>query len=94
MHVRVETYTGYGGVEMPRRFYFDERCIEVAENVDQWHGPDHRYFKVKGEDGNLYILRLDDARSEWSLILFQTAGVEEIPVQAQARKGRGPLPSS
>jgi hypothetical protein len=90
MRIRVETYAGYGGVDMPRRFFFDERRIEVAENLDQWHGADYRYFKVKGDDGNIYILRVDDARSEWSLILFQTARAEEIPAQPEATSGRRP----
>ena len=43
----VETYVGFGGVEMPRRFRFDGREIEVADNIDQWPGPDYRYFQVK-----------------------------------------------
>ena len=30
-------------------------------------GPDYCYFKVKGEDGNLYILRMDMGRAEWEL---------------------------
>ena len=94
MRVRVETYAGYGGVEMPRRFCFDERCIEVAENLDQWHGPDYRYFKVRGDDGNLYILRFDDMRAEWDLTLFQSGRAEESPVPPLPGKGRGPMPSA
>lgn len=45
---------------MPRRFRLDGRDVEIIETVDRWHGPDYRYFKVKGDDGNLYILRLED----------------------------------
>ena len=93
MRVRVETYAGYSGVEMPCRIYFDERCIEVAETLDQWHGPDYRYFKVTCDDGNLYILRLDEVGAEWSLTLFQRAPTEDLPVQPKAGKGRRP-PSS
>jgi hypothetical protein len=73
MQVRVETYTGHGGVEMPRRFRLDGREIEAIDNLDQWHGRDYRYFKVRGDDGNLYILRLDELRAEWELIMFQSA---------------------
>ena len=73
MQVRVETYTGHGGVEMLRRFRLDGREIEVSDNLDQWHGPDHRYFKVKGDDGNLYVLRFDESRADWELIMFQSA---------------------
>ena len=78
---------------MPRRFHFDERCIEVTENLDQWHGPDYRYFKIRGNDGNIYILRLDEGRDEWSLTLFQSARAEEVPVPPLSGKGRRTLPS-
>jgi hypothetical protein len=73
MQVRVETFAGYGGVEMPRRFSLDARVIDVAENLDQWHGPDYRYFKIRGSDGSLYILRHDEIRAEWQLAMFQSA---------------------
>ncbi len=86
MRVRVETYAGYGGVEMPRRFFFDERRIEVAENLDQWQGADYRYFKVKGDDGNLYILRVDDARGLWDLTLFQSGRARTAPMAASEQK--------
>lgn len=72
MQVRVETYEGQGGVEMLRRFYLDGREIEISDNLDQWHGADHRYFKVKGEDGNVYVLRFDEGEANWDLIMFQS----------------------
>ena len=50
---------------MPKRFRLRGCTIEVVDNIDQWHGPNYRYFKFKGDDGNLYILRLDEARAEW-----------------------------
>jgi hypothetical protein len=73
MRVWVETYAGYNGVEMPRRFRLDGRVIEVVDNLDQWAGPNYRYFKVRDGDGNLYILRLDELRAEWELTMFQSA---------------------
>lgn len=88
MRVRVETGTGYGGMEMPRRIHFDDRCVEVDENLDQWHGADYRYFKIKGADGNLYILRADDAGGEWNLTLFQSSN-RDPPA-----KGRTSIPSA
>ena len=78
MQVRVETYAGHGGVEMLRRFRLDGREIEVSDNLDQWHGHDHRYFKVKGADGNLYVLRHDEGRADWDLIMFQSAQSQEL----------------
>ncbi|HEX5864854.1 MAG TPA: hypothetical protein VF014_11490, partial [Casimicrobiaceae bacterium] len=54
------------GLSTPRRFRLDGREVEVVEVLDQWFGADYRYSKVKGDDGALYILRLDENRSEWT----------------------------
>jgi hypothetical protein len=35
-------------------------------------GADYRYFKVKGDDDNVYILRFDEPSSEWELMMFQS----------------------
>jgi hypothetical protein len=85
MRIWVETYAGHGGVEMVRRFRLNAREIEVIDNLDQWHGPHDRYFKVKGDDGHLYILRLDESRKEWELTMFQSAPSEAVqPISGQA----------
>jgi hypothetical protein len=52
---------------MPRRIRLDERAIEVAEVLDQWFGADYRYCKIRGDDGALYILQLDEKPFAWSL---------------------------
>ena len=67
MRVEVKTAEAHG-LSMPRSFRFNEREIEVTEILDQWLGAEHRYCKLKANDGALYILRLDENRSEWSLI--------------------------
>jgi hypothetical protein len=72
MQVHVETHSGHGGVEVPRRFRLDGREIEAVETLDQWSGRNDRYFKVRGGDGSLYILRFDELRAEWELIMFQS----------------------
>jgi hypothetical protein len=74
MEVQVEHRTDHLGVEIPMRFRFDGREIEIVEIVDQWYGPDYRYFKIKGDEGNLYILRFDEGRVEWELRMFQSPG--------------------
>ena len=71
MHVRVECYAGYRGEETPRRFHLGERTVEVAEVVDRWLAPDHRYFKVRGDDGARYILRHDPDAGDWELTLYE-----------------------
>ena len=69
--VDVECYAGYRGEETPRRFRLGERQVEIIEVVDSWLAPDHRYFKVKDRDGDLYILRHDVASTRWELTLFR-----------------------
>jgi hypothetical protein len=67
----VECYSGYTADETPRAFVIGDRRVAVVEVLDRWLGPDHRYFKLRGDDGDLYILRHDLASSEWDLTLFQ-----------------------
>jgi hypothetical protein len=50
LEIRVECYAGHCGEETPRRFSFDGQTIEVTEVLDAWLAPDHRYFKVRGDD--------------------------------------------
>jgi hypothetical protein len=69
--VRVDCYAGYRGEETPRRFRLGAREVAVAEVLDRWLAPDHRYFKVRGDDGARYILRHDVASGRWELTLFE-----------------------
>ena len=39
------------------RFQLGEREYLIEEVLDQWYGPDDNFFKVRADDGNLYILR-------------------------------------
>ena len=73
MKVTVSAYSGYKANERPCRFVLEGRSYEVLEVLDQWYGPDSRYFKVKAEDQNLYILRYDSVLEEWSLESFRQA---------------------
>ncbi len=65
--LRVECYAGYRGEETPRRFSFGERQVEVDEVVDRWLTPDHRYFKVRGDDCGVYVLRHDAVSGRWEM---------------------------
>ncbi len=68
--IRVECYAGYKGEETPRRFFLGERAIDVADVLDRWLAPDHRYFKLEGSDGATYILRHETASGRWELVMF------------------------
>ena len=70
MLIRVECHAGYRGEETPRRFFLGERPVEVADVVDRWTGEDHRYFKLRGADGTVYILRHDECSGDWELIMY------------------------
>ena len=70
MRIVVEASRDHG-TEIPRTLCLNVNRIEVV--LDQWYGPDYRYCKVKGGDGALYILRLDERRSEWHLTMFASA---------------------
>jgi hypothetical protein len=78
MQVRVENQVGPRGVPMPHRIQFGGRRVNVIEIIDQWHGSDHRYVKVKGDDGCLYILRYDAIREDWQLTMFESVRAQLI----------------
>jgi hypothetical protein len=78
MQLRVDTRTAPGGRTMPHGFYLGARYVGIAETVDQWFGPDYRYVKVTGDDGNCYILRVHDAHGDWRLTMFQSRKAQAL----------------
>jgi len=68
--MKVECYAGYRGEEAPRRFYLGKRCVEVLEILDRWLDPTHRYFKLRGDDSAIYILRYSTSEDAWEMTLF------------------------
>ena len=71
MRLQVQCYAGRKADERPVRFRMGERDYMVEEIVDQWYGPDDQFYKVRADDGNLYILRQNIADREWSLESFR-----------------------
>jgi len=69
--VSVSCYAGYRGEETPRRFTLGKNRVEVREVMDRWLAPDHRYFKLRGDDGAVYILRHDAVGDRWELVLYR-----------------------
>ena len=68
--VRVECSVRPPGEPTPTRFSLGRVPVQVVEVSDVWFGTDHRYFKVRGDDGACYILRNDTASGGWQLILY------------------------
>jgi hypothetical protein len=72
--LHVECYSGYKADERPLRFHShpkDSRTFEVVEVIDQWYGIGYRFFKVRADDGNTYILRHNEKEDEWFLDSFR-----------------------
>ena len=53
---------------------FRARMIEIVEIIDAWLAPDHRYFKVRGDNGACYILRHDVPAARWELTMYDRTG--------------------
>ena len=75
MQIRVDCYAGYRGEETPRYIRMADNKIEVIKVVDRWLAPDHRYFKILGDDEATYIIRHDSVSGQWELVFYQAAGV-------------------
>ena len=67
----VECYAGHRGEQTARTLILGDRRIAVAEVVDAWLAPDHRYFKLRGEDGDTYLVRHDERSDTWELTMFR-----------------------
>ena len=70
MKIKVACYSGYKGEETPKSISLADAVIQVVEVLDQWLAPDHRYFKCRGDDGGMYLIRHDVATSQWELVYF------------------------
>ncbi len=70
MRIKVDCYSGYKGNESPIRFFLGNRSIQVEKVVDRWYGEHGSYFRVLGNDENLYILKGPVEDGLWELISF------------------------
>jgi len=75
--LRVECYAGHRADEAPMRFYIGSRTVEVREIIDRWLDPAHSYFKLRGDDDGIYILRHDQAADLWEMTLFDSGTRQE-----------------
>ena len=68
--IRVKCYAGYRGEETPQLFFINQRKVAVVDILDRWLAPDHRYFKIRGDDQATYIIRHEVITGQWELTLF------------------------
>ncbi len=73
MKVQVKCYAGRKADERPVRFRLDGHEYRVEEVLGQWYGPGDLFFKIRAEDGNVYILRHETSvpDGEWDLVSFR-----------------------
>ncbi len=73
LKLEVDCYSGRKPEERPVRFRLSGQQYLVEEVLDQWYGPSDAFFKVRADDGNLYILRQDTSTPEgsWHLVSFR-----------------------
>jgi hypothetical protein len=71
MEVHVECYSGRKAEERPIRFRLGNQTFLVEEILDRWYGPDCSFFKLRADDGNVYILRQNQPQGTWDLESFR-----------------------
>jgi hypothetical protein len=73
MKLTVECYSGRKADERPVRFWLGVRQYQVETVLDQWYDPENISFKVRADDGNLYILRqhISTPHGTWDLVSFR-----------------------
>jgi len=76
MKLSVEYYSGRKADERPARFWLEGRQYFVKAVLDQWYDPESIFYKVRADDGNLYILRQQTWTPDgtWELVSFRRTG--------------------
>ncbi len=69
--IKVRAYSGYKACERPVSFTLGEKVFEVEEIIDRWCGEDHDYFKLRADNGCIYIIRYDRDNDSWELIVME-----------------------
>ena len=78
--VRVARDAGHRAETEPRRLHIGARELVVTEIIDRWLDPRHRYFKLRGDDGSIYLIRHDTASDRWDLTLFDSGRHDAAPL--------------
>ena len=76
LRIGVECYAGHRAEQTPRTLIVGARRVAVAEVLDAWLAPDYRYFKLKGADGETYLVRHDEPADTWELTMFRAGRVD------------------
>ena len=79
MVIQVKCYSGYRGEETPRAIQLSDRTVEIETIVDRWLAPDHRYFKILGDDDATYIIRHELTSWTWELTFYRDKKAPAYP---------------
>jgi len=78
--IEVSCYSGYKNNERPVSFIFRGRVVNITEVIDRWYEgnadaamPALDYFKVRGNDGAVYIIRYNNLFDKWALLVTPDA---------------------
>ena len=72
MKLRVECYSGHKADERPIKFWLGDAVLFVESIEDRWYGPEAVYFRLRADDGNIYVLGHDETNDEWTLESFRS----------------------
>lgn len=71
--IQVECYSGYKANERPTAFIYQGCHLEISEIVDRRYeggvkpdDPVINYFKIKTDDGSIFLLRYVASSDSWS----------------------------
>lgn len=85
LNIGVECYAGHRGEQTPRTLIFGDHRITVVEVLDAWLAPHYRYFKLKGADGDTYLVRHDEPSNTWELTMFRAEHAAGFPRRRSLR---------
>jgi len=78
--ISVECYSGFRLNESPRTLIYGGRRLSVLEVIDRWYEgglkpdvPIMHFFRVRADDGVVYLIRYDPSRDEWTILIQKKA---------------------
>lgn len=82
--IEVECYSGYKANERPIAFTFRYRRRQIEEIIDRWYEggvqpgrPEVNYFKVRTDEGEVFLIRYLALFDAWSIRVPET-GVADV----------------
>ena len=68
--MRIDVVCAVGRAAEPQRFVLGEHTIDIEALLDRWYGATVDYFRVRGDDGDTYVLKHVRPFGRWELACF------------------------